>query len=200
MPTSKHEDDKRPKLGPRLIPGIFVGYKLYPGGVWRDEYLVLDFEAFQSTRVGLHIADHDTKEIYVPGTAPDDTEKPSFPVRIGAISPLHGDDMTVHASPDTEVPWAEDVLSLLDLPDQDPNSTPTLNPLDPMPSPADDQEDYLEVRGLYLYRVHLKPRTTRYSPFELSEMRPWKLENIDIFSDNRTYGWHQRRELLDQSC
>ena len=93
-------------------------------------------------------------------------------MRIGAISPLHGDDMTVHASPDTDVPWAEHVLSLLDVPDRDPNSTPTLNPPDPMPSPADDQEDYLEVRGLYLYREHLKPRTARYSPFELSEMPP----------------------------
>ena len=70
MPTSNNEEDKRPKLGPRLIPCIFVGYKLYPGGVWRDEYLVIDFEAFQATRAGLHIADHDTKEIYVPGIAP----------------------------------------------------------------------------------------------------------------------------------
>ena len=42
MPTAKNEDDKRPKLGPRLVPGIFVGYKLYPGGIWREEYLVFD--------------------------------------------------------------------------------------------------------------------------------------------------------------
>ena len=179
--TSKNEDDKRQKLGPRLIPGIFVGYKLYPGGIWRDEYLVLDFDAFQSTRFGLHIADHDIKELYIPGTAPDDTEKHFFHVRIGAISHLPGDDMTVHASPDIEVPWAEDVLSLLDLPDPDPNGTPTLNPPDPALSSVSDQEDYWEVRGLYLYRVHLKPRTTRYSLFELSEMPPWNLENIDIF-------------------
>ena len=102
-------------------------------------------------------------------------------MRIGAISPLPGDDMTVHASPDTEVPWADDGLSLLDLPDPDPNSTPTLNPPDPVLSSVPDQEDYLEVRGLYIYRVHLKPRTTRYSPFELSEMPPWKYENIYIF-------------------
>ena len=79
MQTAKNEDDKRPKLGPRLIPCIFVGYKLYPGGIWREEYFVFDFKAFQSTRSGLHITNHDTKEIYVPGTAPDDKEKPVFP-------------------------------------------------------------------------------------------------------------------------
>jgi hypothetical protein len=157
MPTSKNDYDKRPKLGPRLVPGIFVGYKFYSCGIWREEYLVFDFEAFQSTRSGLHITDHDTKEIYVPGTAPDDTEKPSFPVRIGVISPLPGDDMTVHASPDTEVPWAEDILSHMDSLDLDPNSTPVLGPLDPVPSTVTDEEDYWEVRGLYLYRVHLKP-------------------------------------------
>ena len=115
------------------------------------------------------------------GTAPDDKEKQSFPVRIGAVCPLPGDDLTVRASPDPEVPWAEDILSLMDSLDLDPNSTPVLGPPDPAPSTAPDEEDYLEVRGLYLYRVHLKPRTTRYSPFEFSEMLPWNLENIDIF-------------------
>ena len=102
-------------------------------------------------------------------------------MRIGAISPLPGDDMTVHASPDADVPWAEDILSLIDAFDLDPNSTPVLGPPDPALSTAPDEEDYLEVRGLYLYRVHLKQRTTRYSPFELSEMPPWNLDNIDIF-------------------
>ena len=80
MRTSTHEEDNRPKMCPRLVPGIFVVYKLYPEGVWRDEYLVIDFEAFQETRVGLHIADHDTKERSVPGTAHGDTELQSFPV------------------------------------------------------------------------------------------------------------------------
>ena len=61
MPTAKNEEDKRPKLGPRLVPGIFVCYKLYPGGIWRDEYIVIEFDAFQDTRVGLRIADDDTK-------------------------------------------------------------------------------------------------------------------------------------------
>ena len=82
------------------------------------------------------------------------------------------DDLTVQASPDPEVPWAEDILSLMDSLDLDPNSTPVLGPPDPVLSTDPDEEGYLEVRGLYLYRVHLKPRTTRYSPFELSEVPP----------------------------
>ena len=166
-----------PNLVLAFYPCIFVGNKLYPGGVWREEYLVIDFEAFQSIRSGLHIADHDTREIYVSGTAPDDKERQSFPLRIGAIRPLPGDELTAQSSPDSDVPWAEDILSLMDSPDH----TLVLHPSDPMPSPAPDEEDYWEVRGLYLYRVHVKPRATRYSPFELSEMPPWNLENIYIF-------------------
>ena len=106
----------------------------------------------------------------MPGTAPDDKERPCFPVRIGAIRPLPGDDLTVQASPDSDVPWAEDILSVMDSHDQ----TPALDPSDPVPDTAPDEEDYLEVRGLYLYRIHFKPRTTRYSPFELSEMLLWQ--------------------------
>ena len=107
----------------------------------------------------------------MPGTAPDDTERVSFPFQIGAIRPLPGDELTAQSSPDSDVPWAENILSLMDSHDL----TPVLDSSDPMPSSAPDEEDYWEVRGLYLYRVHLKPRTTRYSPFELSEMPPWNL-------------------------
>ena len=113
----------------------------------------------------------------MPGTAPDDKERLSFPVRIGAIRPLPGDELTDQSSPDSDVIWAEDILSLMESPDP----TPVLDPSDPMPSSAPDEEDYWEVRGLYLYRVHVKPRATRYIPFELSDMLPWNPENIDIF-------------------
>ena len=163
-------------------PCTVVGYKLYPGRILREVYLVIDFEAFQSIRSGLHIADHDTKEIYVPGTAPDDKELHSFPVRIGAICPLPGDELTVQSSPDSDVPWAEDILSLMDSLDLDPNSTPVLDPSDPMLSSALDEEDYWEVRGLYLYRIQFKLRTTRYSPFELSEMLLWELKTLILFA------------------
>ena len=29
--------------------------------------------------------------------------------------------------------------------------------------------------------MQFKPRTTRYSPFEVSEMLPWSLQNIDVY-------------------
>ena len=57
-----------------------------------------------------------------------------------------------------------------------------VDPADPVPEVASEEEYYLEVRGLYLYSIHIKLRTTRYSPFELSEMPTWNIENIDIYT------------------
>ena len=127
---------------------MFCGYKLYPGGIWRDEYLLIDFEAFQETRVGLHIADHDTKEIYVPGTAHGDKELPSFPVRNGAICSLGNDGLTVRTPLDAsdDIPWADDILSAADVADG-------FNPADNVDVPdgastrvLPEETYYLEVR------------------------------------------------------
>ena len=133
--------------------------------------MVIDFEAFQETRIGLHITDYDAKEIYVPGTAHDDKEQHSFPVRVGVIRALSDDGLIDQTSHDAlpDVSWAEDIISAMD--SFDPHQV--VDPAGPIPDIAAEKDaDYFEVRGLYLYRVHVKPRTTRCSPFELSEMLP----------------------------
>ena len=79
-------------------------------GVWRGEYIVIDFYAFRETRVGLHIADHDNNEIYLPGIAHGDKEKPSFLVRDGATDRARLD------IPD-DMSWAEDIIAEMDASD-----------------------------------------------------------------------------------
>ena len=118
-------------------------------GVWRDEYLVVDFEAFQETRVGLHIADHDTKEIYVLGTARDDKQLHSFYFRTGAIRPLADDGLIVQTSTDAplDVPWADDIICAMDSTDAYP-AVDSQNQITESSTPfAFDEEDFLEVRG-----------------------------------------------------
>jgi hypothetical protein len=50
--------DPLPKFAPRAQPGVFVGWRLHPGGTWRNEYLV----------VPLHIMMDDTRERLMPQT------------------------------------------------------------------------------------------------------------------------------------
>ncbi len=64
-----------------MLKGIFVGYKLNPGGTWSGEYLVFDKEAFVATTQGKWVKEHTTKEIYMPGQSADDAGHLAFPVR-----------------------------------------------------------------------------------------------------------------------
>ena len=58
-----------------------MGYKLYRGGTWRGEYIILGYDAFRKANVGHHTTDHSTKDADVPGSAADDAEPRSFPFR-----------------------------------------------------------------------------------------------------------------------
>ena len=144
MPAAKNEEDKQPKLGLVSSQVYLSATNSILGGVWRDEYLVIDFEAFQATRVGLHITDHDTKEIYVRGTAHNDKELHSVSVRTGAIRQLSDDGLTVQTSSDAlpDVSCAEDFTSAMDSTD----ARPIVDPADQIPESSTlaalDEEDY----------------------------------------------------------
>ena len=49
MPAQKVDpSSKAPKFGPVSKPGIFLGYRLEPGGQWKGDYYVADLEHFRN--------------------------------------------------------------------------------------------------------------------------------------------------------
>ena len=49
MPAQKIDPaSKAPKFGPVSKPGIFLGYRLEPGGQWKGDYYVADLEHFRN--------------------------------------------------------------------------------------------------------------------------------------------------------
>ena len=42
-------------------------------------------------------------------------------------------------------------------------------------------EDYWEVRGLYIYRVHKKMRTKTFAPTECDDAPPVPLQNLEVY-------------------
>ena len=49
MPAQKVDPaSKAPKFGPVSKPGIFLGYRLEPGGQWKGDYYVADLEHFRN--------------------------------------------------------------------------------------------------------------------------------------------------------
>ena len=117
------------------------------------------------------------------GAAHGANELPSFPVRTGAFRPLADDELTAQTSVDipSDVPWTNEVLTAIDAVDGAPPADSVIQSNDTSTLAMPDEEDYREVRGLYLYRVHVKPRSACYSTFELSEMFYWSLQNVDVF-------------------
>ena len=54
LPAEKKERDfikieEDPKFAPSSKPGLFLGYRLEPGGVWKGDYLVADLEHIQKS-------------------------------------------------------------------------------------------------------------------------------------------------------
>ena len=89
LPSAEKEVEKREKLDPALRDGIFVGYRMHSGGKCTEQYQIIDAEAYANIPKGTGRTAyvHSVSEIYVPGSAGDDTEKhPTSPVADGSLS------------------------------------------------------------------------------------------------------------------
>ena len=59
----------QPKLSSRAIPGLFLGYHLHPGAIFKGEYYVVSLDKYKRVVVSReHLApiDHRGKEVTVP--------------------------------------------------------------------------------------------------------------------------------------
>ena len=46
-PISAKDLSRLHQFGPKVLPGIFLGYALHAGGIWKKETLVADIEEFE---------------------------------------------------------------------------------------------------------------------------------------------------------
>ena len=85
LPTADREVLQRFKCAPKMVEGLFAGYKLHTDGKFRGEYLVYDRTSYENYKGHREVPIHTTKEIYLPGTAADsrDSDQYQFPVKDG---------------------------------------------------------------------------------------------------------------------
>ena len=88
LPSADREVEARQKAAPRMIEGLFAGYKLLHDARWNGEYLVYDRMAYENWDGMRDLPVHTTKELYVPGSTPDSRDERyfQFPVRDGLWS------------------------------------------------------------------------------------------------------------------
>ena len=191
LPHAEKEVELREKLEPALRDGIFVGYRSHSGGRWTEQYEVIDFEAYAKIRsgTGRRAFVHAVSEIYVPGSAGDDTEQhPTFPVADGRLKEAEVAEDDEESCEDRIVDTVTDITTDLEETllssqrpeyheDPDPHnaggvgSRDTEAAEDELRAGGSDQDSW-HIEGDYLVRRHVLPRTTLFSPLDCPDDPP----------------------------
>ena len=93
-PMSVKDLSRLHQFGKNVLPGIFFGYPLYAGRIWKGDILVVDLEELEKVDASeIHAKRLNAKEV----TTPKDGEKFVFPIADGKVK-LSGGDQNLTAS------------------------------------------------------------------------------------------------------
>ena len=66
-PTSDKDLSRLHQFGPKFLPGVFLGYALYAGGIWEGDILVADIEELEHMDASeIHARGLNAKEVLTP--------------------------------------------------------------------------------------------------------------------------------------
>ena len=76
------------QFGKKVLPGLFLGYALYAGGIWKGDVLVADLEELETMDASeIYSKRLNAKEVIFPHKK----RRIYFPIADGRIKPLRGD-------------------------------------------------------------------------------------------------------------
>ena len=83
------------QFGKKVLPGVFLGYVLYAGGIWKGDVVVADIEELEKMDASeIHVRRLDAKEVLTPMKG----DNSIFPVADGTVK-LSGGDQVLRTSP-----------------------------------------------------------------------------------------------------
>ena len=85
-PSAAREVDELQQIASNLKEGLFMGYDMHSGGLWKGSCLIIDKDRYceRKEEHNFRAYVHSVAELYPPGSAADDKECPiSFPVADG---------------------------------------------------------------------------------------------------------------------
>ena len=84
-PISAKDQSRIHQFGKKVLPGLFLGYALYAGGIWKGDVLIADLEELE-TMVATEIYSKrlNAKEVIFP----KEKRRIYFPIADGRIKPL----------------------------------------------------------------------------------------------------------------
>ena len=176
-PTSAKETSGLHQVGPRVLPGIFLGCALYAGRIWKGGLTIADVEELaQMDASELHARRLNAKEVLSPMKG----DNFIFPVADGTVK-IFGEDQDLRTS-----------ILIRDRPERGEEREVLRGKSDGLSSPTPLQDDsalhdaeaenyFWSATGDFICRLHVEPRVKLYVPREESFLVPMKY--IDV---NRT--------------
>ena len=155
-PITAKDQSRIHQFGKKVLPGLFLGYALYAGGIWKGDVLIADVEEFP--KQGEFI----------------------FPIADGRIKTLGGDQELRTSTLVRHRPIQGE--SNIDFLGETEGSLP--QPQDSLPDAGEAINDFWYMSGSFMYRHHVEPRVKLYSPRE--ESFPIPLRYIDVTRTTHT--------------
>ena len=179
-PISAHDQSRLHQFGPKVLPGIFFGYALHAGGIWKGDILIAHIEELEQMDASeLHTRRLNAKQVLTPMRG----DNFKFPVADGTFE-ISGGDQRLRTStlirnrPD----WGEEQDILQRKIRRTLFSNPTSRWLNTWW--CGSWKWFLVHYGGFIYRRHVEPRVKLYMSREESLLLP--LKYIDVSRTTRT--------------
>ena len=164
------------QCGKKVLIGLFLGYTLYAGGLWKGDVLIADFDELETM---------DASEIYSKRLNANEVIFPKqgefiFPIADGRIKTSGGDQELRTSTLVKHRPIRGE--SNIDFLRESAGSLPP--PQDSFPDAGEAMNDFWSMSGNFIYRHHVEPRVKLYSQKEESFPIPPKY--IDVTRTTHT--------------
>ena len=171
----------------KVLPGLFLGYALYAGGIWKGDTMVADIEELETMDASeIYSKRLHAKEVIFP----EENGKFIFPVADGRLKYIGGDQELRTATLIRDHPIrGESPRYFL----EESEGSPPPPPQDSLPDAGEAINDFWSMSGNFIYRQHVEPRVKLYSPREESFLIPLKYidvsrtthKNLDVVQESR---------------
>ena len=174
-PISAKDHSRIHQIGKKVLPGLFLGYALYAGRIWKGDVLVADLEELETMDASeIYCKILNTKEMMFPKQG-----ELIFPIADGRIKTPGGEELrtpTLIRDRPIRGETRRDFLG------ESEGSLPP--PHDSFPDAGEAINDFWSMSGNFIFRHHVEPRVKLYSPRE--ESFPIPLKYIDVSRTTHT--------------
>ena len=175
-PITAKDQSRIHQFGKKVLPGLFLGYALYAGRIWKGDVLIADLEELETM---------DASEIYSKRLNAKEVifhhkGEFTFPIADGRIK-TPGEDQELRTSTLIR-PRPSRGEGHVDFLGESEGSFP--QPHDSLPVAGEAINDFWSMSGSFIYRHHVEPRVALYSPRE--ESFPIPLKYIDVTRTTHT--------------